>query len=592
MVSNINMDTKTHTPLSVKEAFNGKNILVIGATGFLGKVWLAQLFSQVETFQKVYVLIRGKGALTGKARFEQFINTSYVFQTLHENLNGSLQSTLQEKVEVIEGDVNEENLGMSDYWAKQLASKIDVVVNFAGLVDFNPDLRDAFDVNVKGAMNVASFARKCRQKKLVHTSTCYVAGIRQGSVPEVVYTHQSPNGRKLDTIYELTWIESNTKRVEEEFNSKEQIEAARKLIKDRGVVHHKKDTSETRVNRTIENIKRKKLREAMIKLGKNHAQELGWTNTYTYTKGLAEIILKQHFPDLQLVIFRPSIVESSLSFPFAGWNEGFNTSGPLAYLMKTWFRHLPLTRGNPFDVIPVDFVSRGLTVATAALLQGVHKEVYQCSTSEKNRLTIDQACYFTSESHSEYYKKFGSDWKERVILSRWKTIPSRKDHILSTHNMKKFFKRLQTTLEHPKILKTIFKPIHSWALRSSRNLERTEKLLELFYPFIHDYTHIFQTESLYAYDVKEPEFRFSIDQIEWGNYWKEIHMPGLRKWCFPVIEGKTIEKFKPAHPFSFIDHSGNGHANGSKIIRPDDEDTIPIRPRTMEATSKPEDFSS
>lgn len=585
------MNTKNLIQLSVKEAFKDKNILAIGATGFLGKVWLAQLLSQIQTFQKVYISIRGKGTLTGKARFEQFINSSYVFQTLHENLNGTLQSTLKEKIEVVEGDVNEENLGMSDYWAKQLASKIDVVVNFAGLVDFNPDLRDAFDVNVKGAMNVAAFASKCRQKKLLHTSTCYVAGIRQGSVPEKVYTHESPNGRKLDTIYELTWIESNTKRVEEEFNSKDQIEAARKLIKDRGIVH-KKENSENRVNRTIENIKRKKLREAMIKLGKNHAQELGWTNTYTYTKGLAEIILKQHFPDLELVIFRPSIVESSFSFPFPGWNEGFNTSGPLAFLMKTWFRHLPLTRGNPFDVIPVDFVSRGLTIATAALLEGVHKEVYQCSTSEKNRLTIDEACYYTSESHSEYYKKFGADWKERMILSRWKTIPSRKDHILSTHNMKRFFKKLQSGLEKSKMIKSMFKPIHSWALRSSRNLERTEKLLELFYPFIHDYTHIFQTESLYAYDVKEPEFRFSIEEIQWEKYWKEIHMPGLRKWCFPVIEGKTIEKYKPANPISFATLHGNGHANGKKRVRPDDEDTIPIRTRTFDSGPETDEKAS
>lgn len=572
------MTTNHKIPLSIREAFQGKNILAIGTTGFLGKVWLAMLLEQVQSFQKIYILIRGKGSMSGKERFEQIVNTSYVFQKLHENLNGTLEPTLRQKIEIIEGDVNEENLGLTDYWAKQFASKIDVVVNFAGLVDFNPDLREAFDVNVKGAMNVASFTQKCRGKKLVHISTCYVAGVREGSVEEKVYTHESPNGTKLDTTYELTWIESSTKRVEQEFNSEEQISAARKLIKDRGNVHHK-EQSENRVTKTLENIKRKKLREAMIKLGKDHAQQLGWTNTYTYTKGLAEIILKQHFPQIELVIFRPSIVESSLQFPFPGWNEGFNTSGPLAYLMKTWFRHLPLTHGNPFDVIPVDFVSRGLTVATAALLNNVHKEVYQCSTSDVNRLTIDQACYFTSESHSEYYKKFGADWKEKVILSRWKTIPSRKDHILSTGNMKKFFKKLQSGLEKSKILKSMFKPIHSWALRSSRNLERTEKLLELFYPFIHDYTHIFWTRSLFAYDIVEPEFRFSIDQIQWESYWKEVHMPGLRKWCFPVIEGKSVEKFQPQKPVSLLIENGNGHVQRRR--RPDDEETIPIRPRNL-----------
>ena len=53
------------------------------------------------------------------------------------------------------------------------------------------------------------------------------------------------------------------------------------------------------------------------------------------------------FPDLPKTFFRPAIVESAVAFPTPGWNEGLNTSGPLAYFVGTWFRHLPARKDKP-----------------------------------------------------------------------------------------------------------------------------------------------------------------------------------------------------------------------------------------------------
>ncbi len=541
------------TPLSVKRSFTNKTVFVIGATGFLGKVWLAMVFSQIQSFRKMYILIRGKGSQSAQDRFEQLINSSYVFEHLHQKFKYELSNYLQDKVEIVEGDVSLPNLGLSQEKFDALTREVDVTVNFAGLVDFNPDLREAFSINTQGAMNVADFVRACTHKRLVHISTCYVAGTREGRIEEEVLTNKTPNDKQLNIEYELQWIDSNVEEVVKLHNSPEEIETLRTMIGERNKELNKEPFSEQRVNKTIENMKRKKLREALTKLGQDRARDLGWTNTYTYTKGLAEVILKQHYSDIELVIFRPSIVESSHSFPFAGWNEGFNTSGPLAYLMKTWFRHLPLRKGNPFDVIPVDYVSRGLCIATAALLDGTHTQVFHCSSSDKNRITIDQACSFTSDSHSKFYKTQGENWKERQILSRWKTIPSRKDHLLSASNLKRVFgtfEKMLSGVSKMPIGKTLFKKTHTWTLKVNRRLEQTEKLLDLFYPFIHDYQHIFVTKALFQYDVKEKEFEFSLRQIHWKDYWENTQMPGLRRWCFPVIEGKAVEKYNPAHPVS------------------------------------------
>ena len=61
---------------------------------------------------------------------------------------------------------------------------LDVIANSAGLTDFNPDLRDALSSNVDSAINLLEFLRKCDHAGLMHLSTCYVVGMRDGRVTE------------------------------------------------------------------------------------------------------------------------------------------------------------------------------------------------------------------------------------------------------------------------------------------------------------------------------------------------------------------------------------------------------------------------
>jgi long-chain acyl-CoA synthetase len=70
-------------------------------------------------------------------------------------------------------------------------------------------------------------------------------------------------------------------------------------------------------------------------------------------------------------------------------------------------------------------------------------------------------------------------------------------------------------------------------------------MLDLFAPFIHDHHHVFETRNLRELNVTEAEFRFQPETIDWREYWLKIHMPGLRRWSFPLIEGKPVETFTP-----------------------------------------------
>ena len=350
---------QTQDRISIVEAYAGKHVLLTGGSGFVGKVWLAMALMRLPDIGRVYFLLRGKGRDV-KQRFNKIVNETMAFRTLHERHAAHLSEFMSSRVEVIEGDVSSENLGIDPEVAKRLYEQVDLVINCAGLVDFNPDVRDALGSNVDGALNVADFVEACDHAALLHVSTCYVAGQREGRVPETIWRDKSPNGTELDANDEYNHLE---KLIADAYAENEAEETVQKLREDVLERLHKRgyEPSEKRVSDMVGRLKRKWLRERMAQVGTDRAKELGWPNTYTYTKALAELMLCER-PNLPFAVLRPAIVESAVTFPFAGWNEGFNTSGPLVYLAGTWFRHVPARAGNPLDVIPVDLICNALFI--------------------------------------------------------------------------------------------------------------------------------------------------------------------------------------------------------------------------------------
>ena len=68
--------------------------------------------------------------------------------------------------------------------SQSLQKNLDLIINSSGLTDFNPDLRDALATNVDAAVYVTEFVRQSDHAGLLHLSTCYVAGARDGRVGE------------------------------------------------------------------------------------------------------------------------------------------------------------------------------------------------------------------------------------------------------------------------------------------------------------------------------------------------------------------------------------------------------------------------
>ncbi|MBX7080987.1 MAG: SDR family oxidoreductase [Nannocystaceae bacterium] len=542
---------------SIRETLAGKRVLLTGASGFVGKVWLAMMLDRLPQIGRIYVLLRGKGR-GARERFEKIVNESPVFKPLHEAQEGRMSEFVSQRVEVVAGDVSAPKLGMDDATYERLVADVDVVLNFAGLVDFNPDVRDALASNVDGAMHVADFCERSGRAVLLHVSTCYVAGHRDGRVPEAPVGDRSPGGKPLQAQAEYAALQQLIADVHAE-NDDPATEASLRDDVLRRLAERGHEGDYKRVTDMVGRLKRKRLRENMAKAGTDRAKSLGWPNTYTYTKALAEALLQQRADRVRVSVLRPAIVESATEFPFAGWNEGFNTSGPLVYLAGTWFRHVPAAAGNPLDVIPVDFVCKAITIVACALLRDEASPVYQCGSSDRNFLAIDRLTELSALGHRKHLREHGANALEKLVLSRWDAKAADPEHVLNVTNIRKLMAQVTRYLKHGRPEK-IPSEVREWADDMSkttdngvRKLRQIEDVLELFMPFTYEHYCVFVCRAIDRHVIIEPEFRFAPETIEWRSYWLDVHMPGLRRWCFPEYEDKPKEIYTPKTPFRLLD---------------------------------------
>src|SRR5437588_729139 len=170
--------------LSPTEIFNGRKIFLIGGTGFLGKVTLSMLLHRFPNVGRVYVTVRARSQEESESRFWNNVISAPPFDPLRERYGRALDGFIREKVEVVGGDIAEDNLGFTEQEAEAIAGDVDVVINSAGNVTFNPTLESALRTNVVGTQNVIAFAKRMKRPCLVHISTCFVAGNRSGAVWE------------------------------------------------------------------------------------------------------------------------------------------------------------------------------------------------------------------------------------------------------------------------------------------------------------------------------------------------------------------------------------------------------------------------
>src|SRR5579862_1106131 len=440
---------------------------------------------------------------------------------------------------------------------QRLARSIDVVVNSAGLTDFNPDLRDALSSNVESAAHLVEFLRESERSgggaALLHLSTCYVVGERDGRVREELKANYTPlNVAGFDAEHEWQTLAELIGKTEERAESPEIAAALRRQALGRQRNGQPAPAAET------DNAMRKNrirwLRNRLTRAGTRRARHLGWPNTYTFTKSLGESLLVTRGAGLPIAVVRPSIVETSTDEPFPGWNEGINTSAPLSYLLGTYFRQLPSNERKCLDLIPVDMVCHGMTLIAAALVERRNEPVYQLATSAANPCDMGRSIELTALAHRKHYR--AQQGLEHWIRMRFDTIPVSKERYrkLSVPAQKYVVKRINRLAAAMQFKRP---PL----ARAERDLARVEKLIELYEPFILHNEQVFEAQNVQLLSAALPPeeqaaFSYDPSSVDWWDYWINIHIPALRRWVYPLIEGRPMEE-RPHRAFS-LQHAGDG----------------------------------
>ena len=487
--------------ISAIDQFHSKTILLLGATGFVGKVLLAMVLEQFPELKHLIIQVRPKKNLSGEERFLNEVLKSPPLQPLVERIG---VEAIRQRTTIVEGDLSAPMCGIPAEQLGKLAGSVDLVINSAGLVEFDPPLNESLITNVYGIRNLIELVQVL-DAKLVHISTCYVAGKKSGLIPEddpiVGYypRREEPGDNDFDVARELEWCERF-------------IEETDDRIKLRGG-------------------------------GMERAEQWGWINTYTYTKSMGEQLIAGT-EGLKYCIVRPAIVETCLNFPFPGWNEGMTTSAPLVLMGGAGVKAWPVRKDGSLEIIPVDLVATGILIATAAVLANRGEKVYHLATAADNPVLLPRLVGFLGmnarykHKHKKDGNKLANLWKayiETEVVSISQLTATRKrvrwglDLIQATFNFLK-------VILGPRVMNPYLRNLRV----TRRQLRQQEQTLDKFLPFMAHNSFVFETGNIRrANDMLTPtdqeRLRWTPEDIDWADYWVNIHTKGIERWIRPMF---------------------------------------------------------
>src|SRR6266481_2238639 len=543
------------TKLSPTEIYRDRKIFLIGSTGFLGKVTLSMLLHRFPNVGRVYVTVRARSQEESETRFWNNVITEPPFDPLRERYGSALDGFIRDKVAIVGGDIADHDLGFSEEEAQQIADDIDVVINSAGNVTFNPTLESGLRTNVVGTQNVIAFTRRMQRPCLVHISTCFVAGNRSGAVWE--------NDDVIGYFPRKDELKGVEFSVEQEIKDCAKMsERAREEAKDAMRVAHFREQARQRLNEEMRDgddpdalglavARERKVwtRNRLTELGIERAKFWGWPNIYTYAKALGEQLVAAETGIVRSIV-RPSIVESAKSYPFPGWNEGFTTTAPIIFMALKGQRQIPANRKLVLDITPVDQVAAVMLAVAAQACTEEPRLVHQAATGDVNPNDMERIISLVGmyrrqqEQQKENGLKLFNEISARI--EPWAVSPERFE-AASIPMMNKTAKKASSLLDWARPrwgggrYEGVINRMRQTVDRVEEQTREAKEAFEMFLPFTSENAYIFRSDNVRAlFDrIREDEkqlLTWNPETFDWYDYWMNIHMPGLKKWVLPTLE--------------------------------------------------------
>ena len=516
----------------LEQVFKGRRILITGATGFLGKVFLSLMLRWHPEVERFYLLIRGdrRGA---NNRYRREILDSPVLGPVREHLGDQFDSFMEKKIVVLPGDITDRGL-LNEEDAELAPERLDAVVHSAGLVNFEASLERAIGINVTGVQNVLDFCRRTKAA-MIHISTCYVAGDDDGHrYEDQIPVNWCPIGKKSFRL---------EREIRDALSAIERVEAESRDQLHQSEFREEDDSGEEHVA-GLEHRRKQWVEDRLKDIGRKRALSWGWPNTYSYTKSLGEQVVLAASDELNVTVVRPAVIEGALNFPFPGWNQGVNTSAPLAYLAGRGYRLYPANPALVLDIIPVDLVAQAMIPVLGALLLKRQKAIYQLCTSDVNPLPMKDLVELTGLSTRREQRREGGAmaWIGPHIEA---TVVRKSTYDFGSETLPRALKQATEFIrEAVGEENALAKRLDAAMGDFKENAGIARELVEVYRPYIQELVYTFHAKNIRAlYAELRPEdarhHPFSADKIDWYDYWLNMHMPGLRKHIFPQLDLHT-----------------------------------------------------
>lgn len=426
-----------------------------------------------SSIKKIYLLIRGRQGVSAQTRFDKDVLSLEIFQNIFK-----LKPYLRDILYVVEGDISEENLGISDETTKKIQSDTTVVLHCAATTKFQETLKLAVELNTLGPKRALELSKGCKNLIAhVHVSTAYVNCIHNSGdveIKEKVYPIRVNVDDFLERISTLTVEQAH--------------EQTEKLI-------------------------------------------APYPNTYTFTKALGEHLIISQKENIPVCFVRPSIVGCANAYPIKGWVDSM--IGANGLLLALGVGALHSMRGNPenvCDFIPVDTVA--MLIISAAwrtarqygtypfkdeVIKSTPLPIYHCATSSKNPVLWSWIRYIVSGYFSRHPPK-------RSVGRPWA--------IFTKNSFTHFFAHLMFH-QFPSYMADIKRLIQRKPLKMVKATERLHSAISALCYFT-DHQWFYSTENvdeLISEMNDEDRMIFPVDvrDLDWEIYFV-VYAEGIRKF--------------------------------------------------------------
>jgi long-chain acyl-CoA synthetase len=206
--------------------------------------------------------------------------------------------------------------------------------------------------------------------------------------------------------------------------------------------------------------------------------------------------------------------------------------------VKGW----PVRKDGPLEIIPVDLVTSGILIVTAAILCGKARRVYHLASADENPIMLPRLVAFLgmNSRYKHKHKKSGSK-----LANVWKAYIE--TQVISVESLQARRARLHRGLDIMHATLTLGKTIFGGPrvdpyLKSlrDRQIRQQEITLDKFLPFMFHNSFTFETRNirdaarmLSNDDLKR--IQWDPETIDWADYWVNIHTKGIEKWIRPVF---------------------------------------------------------